>query len=397
MMRKVKLSELGVISTGNTPSKKNEKYFNSNDIMFIKPDDLSLERIKYIKKSKEYISIEARDKARIIEKNSILVTCIGTIGKIGILDSDIGAFNQQINAITPHIDIINNRYLAYLIMYDRIKLESISNAPIVPIINKSRFSEFEVCIEDSLEVQEKIANTLDKAWELVEKRKEQIKELDELIQSVFDDMFNREQNFDIVRIKDLVKNKSDIVDGPFGSNLKVSDYVEDGIRVIQINNIGINSFKNKNKRFVTIDKYKSLEKHRVKPDDIIVAKMGEPIGRCCILPDYIKEAVIVADCMRIIPDESIVNRLFLSYLLNMEYTKIQFRKYSQGSTRIRLNLTMLREVEIKLPPIELQNKFAGIVQNIEKQKEVLQQSLKELEDNFNSLMQKAFKGELFRD
>ncbi|MCS4570045.1 hypothetical protein FZ989_02180 [Clostridium perfringens] len=124
--------------------------------------------------------------------------------------------------------------------------------------------------------------------------------------------------------------------------------------------------------------------------DIVVAKMGEPIGRACIVPNWLEKAVIVADCMKIHPDLNVINAKYLEFLLNTEEVKVQFKKYSQGSTRVRLNLTMLRQIEVLYPPIELQNQFADFVKQVDKLKFEMEQSLKELEDNFNSLMQKSF-------
>lgn len=247
----------------------------------------------------------------------------------------------------------------------------------------------------SLQEQEKIVRILDKAQELIDKRKEQIETLDELVKSKFIEMFGEKRKYKYIKIEDLVRNKSDIVDGPFGSNLKTVDYVDHGVRVIQINNIGESSFRDKNKKYITEEKYNALLKHSVVPGDIVVAKMGEPIGRACILPDYISKAVIVADCMKIRPNLEIINKKYLEFLLNTEEVKIQFRKYSQGSTRVRLNLTMLRQIEVLYPPIELQNEFADFVKQVDKLKSEMEKSLKELEDNFNSLMQRAFRGELF--
>lgn len=246
-----------------------------------------------------------------------------------------------------------------------------------------------------IDVQKNIVEVLDKSKELIDKRKEQIEALDELVKSRFVEMFGEKDKFEYIKIENLVKNKSDIVDGPFGSNLKTVDYVNSGVRVIQINNIGECDFRDKNKRYVTEEKFNSLTKHSVIPGDIVVAKMGEPIGRACILPDYIEKAVIVADCMKIHPNTEIVSTKYLEFLLNTEEVKSQFKKYSQGSTRVRLNLTMLRQVKVLYPSIELQNEFADFVTQVDKLKFDMGNSLKELEDNFNSLMQKTFKGELF--
>ena len=289
-------------------------------------------------------------------------------------------------------DNLNIAYLSYYLNYN--DLNSHITGTTRGKLTKSALSNIEILLPE-LEKQNIIVEILDKAQQLIDKRKKQIESLDELVKSQFIEMFGDKDKYTYIKIEQLVSNKSDIVDGPFGSNLKTVDYVDDGVRVIQINNIGESNFRDKNKKYITEEKYKSLLKHSVVPGDIVVAKMGEPIGRACILPDYISRAVIVADCMKIRPNLAIINRKYLEFLLNTEEVKAQFRKYSQGSTRVRLNLTMLRQIKVLYPPIELQNQFADFVKQVDKLKFEMEKSLKELEDNFNSLMQKAFKGELF--
>ncbi|EJT5934379.1 restriction endonuclease subunit S [Clostridium perfringens] len=287
--------------------------------------------------------------------------------------------------------ICNRKYFIYFTMSDDYSRQI--NKFVVGTtrkrISRKNLEEINISLPN-IAIQNKIVEKLDIALELINKRKLQIKELDLLVKSKFIEMFRGDKNFDYIKIENLVEVKSDIVDGPFGSNLKTIDYVDSGVRVIQINNIGESQFRNGNKRYITEEKFNSLIKHSVIPGDIVVAKMGEPIGRACIVPNWLEKAVIVADCMKIHPDLNVINAKYLEFLLNTEEVKVQFKKYSQGSTRVRLNLTMLRQTEVLYPPIELQNQFADFVKQVDKLKFEMEQSLKELEDNFNSLMQKSF-------
>ena len=157
----VTIKELGKIITGNTPSKKIEEFWNSEDICFVKPDIISDNSVNEIFESNEYISEEAKKKARVVSKDSIFITCIGSIGKIGIALEGEYAFNQQINAIVPN-DKVLPKYLAYNLLYNRPRLVSISNAPVVPIINKSQFSEFTINIDSNKNKQLEIVDVLDK-------------------------------------------------------------------------------------------------------------------------------------------------------------------------------------------------------------------------------------------
>lgn len=139
-MARFKLKDIGTIITGNTPKTSDNRNYDSNDICFVKPSDIDDNELSDLCSSECYISEYARGKARIVPAQSVLVTCIGIIGKVGINSVDC-AFNQQINAIIPNIEKCDCRYLAYAIQRERPKLQSIANAPVVPILNKSQFSE----------------------------------------------------------------------------------------------------------------------------------------------------------------------------------------------------------------------------------------------------------------
>lgn len=157
--QKKKLSEIGNISTGTTPSMKALSYYERDDIPFIKPSDLNEKGVAVIDKAEMFISEKARAVARIIPPNAVLVTCIGTIGKIGIAKTE-SSCNQQINYIVPK-DNINPIYLAYCLLLMKDILVSMANAPVVPIINKTQFSEFSIPISE-LNQQNQFASFVDR-------------------------------------------------------------------------------------------------------------------------------------------------------------------------------------------------------------------------------------------
>ena len=85
--------------------------------------------------------------------------------------------------------------------------------------------------------------------------------------------------------------------GPFGSNLKVSDYKTEGIPLIFVKNITRNDFT-KDLKFISTDKFKELMAHSVKPLDIVITKMGDPPGDCTIYPENRPPAVLTSDCLK---------------------------------------------------------------------------------------------------
>lgn len=149
-----RLSDIGRIFTGNTPSMKEQSYYDSNDIPFVKPGDIGDSGVIKIVNAESFVSENARKVARIMPIGSILVTCIGTIGKIGIATKEC-CCNQQINYIVPNVGI-NSIYLANCLTFFKGVLSDMANAPVVPIINKTQFSALEIPIAD-LERQEQFA------------------------------------------------------------------------------------------------------------------------------------------------------------------------------------------------------------------------------------------------
>lgn len=391
MLKKVKIGDLGEIYTGNTPSKKNNEFYDSQDIMFIKPDILSFD-ISNISYSNEYISEKAREKARVIPKGSLLVSCIGNIGKLGI-NNEEASFNQQINAIVHNNRIASSKYLAYLLRYNQKKLEAIANAPVVPIINKSQFSDFEILIHEELDLQNKIVKILDKAQELIDKRKEQIEALDELVKSKFIEMFG------------------DPVQNPLGWELKPfldSGNCKNGMNFsadeigVELQYLGVGDFKNLSQIYnvnnlgkVSLNKMPSKDYILQDGDIVFVRSNGNKdlVGRCLAVYPNGVPTTYSGFCIRYRKTDE---NLEIPYLLQVLKTdSIRKNMAGRGANIQNLNQQILGQLMIPVPPIELQNQFVDFVKRVDELKLDVEKSLKELEDNFNSLMQRTFKGELF--
>jgi type I restriction enzyme S subunit len=181
----VLLSNIGEITTGNTPKTSDLENYETNDIPFLKPSDFNTDSIDLLR-TEFYISEKARNKARILPMGSIAVTCIGIIGKTKILNMEC-AFNQQINAIIPKNDNYN-RYIAYAISFQKDLLQTQANAAVVPIINKSNVSKILIPLPP-IETQRKIADNLDKVNHTIDLCKAILEKLDLLVKSRFVEMF----------------------------------------------------------------------------------------------------------------------------------------------------------------------------------------------------------------
>ena len=181
MSQWVQLRDIGKIVTGNTPTKSDLNNYKSKDIHFIKPSDLSDSHVIDIVDSEYFISQQAYCKARIAPKGAVLVTCIGVIGKVGILQKEC-AFNQQINAIIPDYEKVDSNYLAYAIESRKSFLQKKANTAVVPIINKNQFSEITIPLP-GINTQKDIAHVLNKIDWIIKLRKKSLITLDKLIKS----------------------------------------------------------------------------------------------------------------------------------------------------------------------------------------------------------------------
>ena len=184
---KKRLDEIGKVITGNTPSTKDESNYSSADYCFVKPSDIAKDSISYISNTEFYVSEKAYINSRQLPKGSVLTTCIGIIGKVGILQKD-ATCNQQINAIIPNKDI-DAKFLAHVLFMIRDVLTDVANAPIVPIINKKEFSSVSIPVP-LFSLQQDFASKI----ESIEKQKEliflSIKEVETLFNSRIELYFN---------------------------------------------------------------------------------------------------------------------------------------------------------------------------------------------------------------
>ena len=381
-MKKVKLGDLGKIITGNTPSKKTLEFYDSNDIPFIKPDDFkTIDEISSSKGNKNYISENARNSARIVPKTSVLVTCIGIIGKVMISESEL-SFNQQINAIVPN-ELILSKYLAYLLLYNKPKLDFISNAPVVPIINKTQFSEFEVTFHEDIDVQEKIIQNLENLDNQILKRRHQSRLLLNLVKSRFNEMFGGNKQFE------SIDNLFDIIDGDRGKNYPKSDELFDEEYCLFLNtkNVTKNGFSFITNQFITETKDKLLRKGKLERYDIVLTTRGT-VGNVAYYDESIKYKHLRINSGMVIlrPKKPNLNQKFIIHVLrNNNYSRV-----ISGSAQPQLPITKLKKILLPLPPLSLQNEFADFVVQVDKSQLAIQKSLEELETLKKSLMQEYF-------
>jgi type I restriction enzyme, S subunit len=387
-----KLGELGKIITGNTPKTSDAQNYESNDICFVKPSDFTDNEITEIHQSEFYISAYAKDKARVLPTDSILVTCIGIIGKVAINKVPC-AFNQQINAIIPERKICDPRYVAYAIQNVQPQMQNTANAAVVPILNKTRFSNIEIPLP-SLETQKQIVEFLDKVTSLISLRKQQLAKLDELVKARFVEMFgDPDQNpkgWPLVSITEIIRDKAS--NGFFA---KRDAYKDDGnVQILGVSNVVNRMYSNTKELPRTNATQAEKEKYSVKYGDMLFCRsslVADGIGKASIVakgtfPNVLFECHVIRlslDLQKCVPE-------FVQVLSTTPFFRRQIIAQSKTATMTTIGQDGILKSSVVLPPIDLQNQFAAFVERVDQQKQTVQQSLEKLELMKKALMQEYF-------
>ena len=364
-------------------------FWDKDDVGFVKPDIISDEHIVKIKSEdcNEFISNAAISKARIVPKNSIFVTCIGNIGKIGVATENL-AFNQQINAIIPN-ENVNLDYLCYAIFANKTRLQDIANAPIVPLLNKSQFSEFELEFDMDINTQTRIVHELNTVSNIILKYKQELLLLDELVRARFVEMFgdpvDNPMNWKKKKLKDIVTEDCTISYGI----VQTGEEQKEGIPVFRPVDIVNHTPKveelKKTTEFIS-DRYK---KTLLKGHELLITVRAN-IADTFIADEEFMGCNVGRGIVPIRTQEDILRLEFLKCLIDNKHLNDILKSKAKGITLIQLNMEDLRNVELIIPPIDLQIDYLKYSRLIDKSRSRIQQSLEASQELFDSLMQEYF-------
>lgn len=187
-------------------------------------------------------------------------------------------------------------------------------------------------------------------------------------------------------------NRYSLTGGPFGSDLKSEEYTEDGVRIIQLQNIGVGYFNNKYKIYTTEEKANQLHSCNIFPNDIIVAKMADPVARACLIPDFHEKYLMASDGIRFVPSNSF-NRNYLVYAINSKYFRSQAEISSNGITRLRIGLTTFKKLALYAPQKPEQTQIANYLDQattkIDEKIDLLTQKIKHYQNLKTALINRA--------
>ena len=317
----------------------------------------------------------------------------GTIGygKTGFIGSTIARLRikEKGKYYSPFLGTFLQTQFSYL--------RKTATGATIPHISRSALEKIKlpaIKYEDQI----RIATLLSRVEELIAKRKESIRLLDDLLKSTFGGMFGdpklNSKRFPIRRLSEFyISPKDGTKCGPFGSALKKDEYTSEGIPVWTMYNISEDGRFNENGcLWISLEKYLKLISYKAQNGDIIISRAGT-VGKMCIVKSKYDKSLISTNLIRLRLNKDLLPIYFVSLMM---YCKGRVGRLKTGpdGAFTHMNTTILDKLSFPYPPIELQKQFSQIVEKVEALKTKYESSLRELENLYGSLSQRAFRGEL---
>ncbi|MBB6003872.1 restriction endonuclease subunit S [Arcicella rosea] len=356
----------------------------------------------------EKITREGAEKSRKVEKGELILANSMSFGKTYKLALE-GCIYDGWFVLRKYERHFNKSFLLQLLNSDFMQnqYKRLSAGGIVQNISSDIVYNSKL-FHTTLQEQQKIASCLSSLDEVIATNSQKLELLNEhkkgLMQNLFPQDGETVPKYRFPEFKNdgewVEKSLIDTADknakwsftgGPFGSNLKASDYTTVGIRIIQLQNIGDGEFNDDNKIYTSPEKADELLSCNIYAGDVILSKMGDPVGRACIIPNSLKRCVMASDGIRLVVDEKEYSKYFIYSLINSKRIREVIEKKATGSTRKRIGLDTLREIELIVPKkIEEQQKIASCLSSLDELITAQVEKIAQLKLHKQGLMQGLF-------
>jgi type I restriction enzyme S subunit len=384
------LEELCEINVGRTPARANPEFWGVGR-PWLSIADMNQGRV--ITSTKEQITEKASVSGQEVKTGTVLLSFKLSIGKVAVAGMPLYT-NEAIAALPiKRADRLLPEFLARALEAQDLTGGS-NRAAMGATLNKAKLKQIQIPVPP-IDDQRRIAAILDQVDALRAKRRQALAHLDDLRRTVFLDMFGDPAvNPAGFAQRSLGSLATVFRDGPFGSNLKSSHYVDSGVRVIRLQNIGIGRFVDKDRAYITPEHFASLNKHRCLPGDVLIATMGDPNLRACLQPESVEVALNKADCIQMRVDSTQAQADWVCALINMPGTLRLATSLVLGQTRSRISMGRLRGLEVPVPPLNLQREFSERANSVDAQHAAMKVALEAKDHLFASLQARAFRGGL---
>ena len=361
------LSELFTLQMGKTPSRDNSSYWGKSENSWISIADLTNSG-KYISNTKETLSDSAVAESGIkkIPANTVIMSFKLSLGKVAITEKEMYSNEAIMAFIDKGVEKISPEYLYYLL---RAKdwSKGTNKAVMGATLNKATLSTIKIQLHE-YDNQLEIVNMLNRVSSSIDFRKQQLTKLDELIKARFVEMFG---DFEFNPKKFPIYLLCSLCDVGSSKRIYQEEQSTSGIPFLKISDLVdlIDAGTFSASTFIPLDRYERLCSQGLTPktNDVLITSRGT-LGKCYIVKKndefYFQDGMI--SWLSNISEK--VSSTYISYLFMQPYIQKQILALQAGSTVAYLSISMLKRLNIILPPLSLQNQFADFVAEVDKSK-----------------------------
>ncbi|AUC89534.1 restriction endonuclease [Alteromonas sp. MB-3u-76] len=386
----VKLGNCAEVVSGGTP-KRDESAYWDGDIYWVTPKDLSKRSDIYLSKTPEKITELGlrKSSANLLPVGTVLFSSRAPIGHVAITKTEMCS-NQGFKSLVPK-EGLDSLYLYFCLKFYKTAIENLGNGATFKEVSKKVVENFEIPLPP-LPIQKQIAAVLEKADNLRKQSQQMEQELNSLAQSVFLDMFGdpvkNTKSWPKSYFKDVSKKLTvGVVVKP------ASYYVNSGVPALRSLNIKNGEISTDKLVFFSNEVNDTvLSKSKLRQRDIVIVRSGQP-GKAAVVPPQLDgcNAIDILICR---VDETIILSEYVTFFLNSEGGRILVLANEKGQIQKHLNVGELGKCSIPVPPIHLQLEFVNRLRAIKLQLDTASKNVIRINELFNSLIQRAFKGEL---
>ena len=352
----------------------------------IDDDFITLDSPRFLSHS-DYI---AENNRTTVCEGDLLMTIVGTIGRVAIVPKELNGIclQRSVAVIKPEREIVNNRYLMYQLQNMRPFLEKEARGVAQKGIYLKQVSQLDIKLPE-LGQQKQIVKVLDKVTELISLRKQQLTKLDKLVKARFVEMFGdpvyNEMHWETKRLIDICRT---IVDCPHSTPHYTTK--DTGYKCIRTSAVKKNKILWEKVECISKQEYEErIKRKRPEKGDVIYTREGAILGIAAVIDrDY--NVALGQRSMLLSPDIYKCTPCFLSMAMNFDSFLGKALGGVSGSASPHINVGDIKALEIIAPPIEIQNQFSTFVEQVDQQKQTVQQSLEKLELMKKALMQEYF-------
>ena len=390
MNHRVKLKDIANITSGSNAPKDND--FSDTGLPFVRAGHLEslMDGLSINNLPKVNDVTSKKLKLKKAPRNSILFAKSGMSCKKNRVykTTDESFIVNHLACITPKSNDVNVDYLKYFLQW--FKPSKLIRDESYPSIRLTDISNIELAIPE-LSTQNKIAKALNLAVKVIKIRQQQIEALSALKQSIFLDMFGDplEKELKTVPFEDV------IIDLKYGTSTPPV-FSEQGYKFIRATNIKFGQITEENMMFINKEEANKVEKCKLESGDLIFVRSGVNAGDNAIVTEEYVGHYGAYDII-VKPNQKVANPYYLNALFNSHYLSLIIKPVTRRAGQPHINAKQIKSLKIFIPSINLQNQYEIKVRKIIRQINILNESQEKFKLLYDSILHKAFNGELFKE